>query len=168
MLSDEICTPRSPNPELVGPALEMTPELRSVSERALRPFRGVADTPVLDDGAEGRAAGINERCLCLNLYGFGHLTNVESDVDRRILSDLQDDAGAKRPLESRGTGRHGVFADREIGGVIETGFIRFRFLNAALVPTLRTLRLPGDDRVLRVGDRTSDRSCGLLSPGQDG
>ena len=74
--------------------------------------RQIAHAAVLDNGAERRASGVDQRSFRLNLNRFGNLTDIESDVDLRVLTYLEPDARADSALESCSARANGVLADR--------------------------------------------------------
>ncbi len=166
MEMEEICTPRSPKPALVGPALEMTPGVSSVrGERAAPVKRECLNLAVLDDSADGRRGGVGEGRLSHDFDDFSQLPQLKDQVHLGVLVDLQGDARTDGLLEPITLGPYGVSSNGKTWRGVAALVIRRCSEDRAGIDVLDLDSSSGDEGVLGICDDPGDRPGSLL-PGK--
>ena len=166
MLMEEICTPRSPKPEFVGPAFDTTPAVSSVSARALRPLSGRSRTRRFSMTVPSVALPVSTeeelRPAPRPIQPPGRRPN---DIHLRILIYLERDAGSHGTLEARSRNGEGVVADRKAGRSVEAPIVRFRLEDRVRSCIAYLNRSAGNYSVLLVRNRAGNCADSLLCKG---
>ena len=155
--------------------------------RARRPFGGAGDeqaelnevAPVqrqaahlflVDDLADRRGLGIDDRTLGDDVHGLGDVAEREREVDARDLIDVERHGRLHDPLEAGQLGGHFIAADRHVGNEVVALVVADHLLPPAGIQVDGGDGGPGHDRAgaAGFGDGADQAAGGALTEGGRG
>ena len=118
--------------------------------------RQIFDLAFLDDARDAALRGFDERCGGQNGHFFSGSANVDNEVDRSRLSDLQSNLILDDGLETLERYADGILAVAERGEAIVSRVVRLGGLRHGGVEVGKRDGGAGNNRTARIGDGALD------------